>query len=155
MNSCPYCNSTNIIKKGKTKSGKQRYKCKDCNKYFVEKNIYVKSLAGTNKKYIKAKLKVKNKKLIIIIDNNEFVYDGRIIDYNQYQHPILFRSELIEYLENIQYGKKYINIQLRNYPNNLVHIQIKHSKPFNRDYGAAFDIEFVELGKYIRKKYNV
>lgn len=28
--SCPYCQSTNIIKKGKTQHGLQRYQCKSC-----------------------------------------------------------------------------------------------------------------------------
>lgn len=34
---CPNCNSTNIRKRGKSSSGKQRYICKDCNRSFTEK----------------------------------------------------------------------------------------------------------------------
>lgn len=31
---CPYCNCSNIVKNGHTKTGIQTYKCKDCNKRF-------------------------------------------------------------------------------------------------------------------------
>lgn len=37
---CPECNSTNLYKKG-TRAGKQRYKCKECGRYFVEGTPFV------------------------------------------------------------------------------------------------------------------
>ena len=33
--SCPHCGSISVVKTGK-KDGKQRYKCKDCKKYFIQ-----------------------------------------------------------------------------------------------------------------------
>lgn len=33
---CPRCNSSNIIKNGSIHNGKQKYKCKECNRQFVE-----------------------------------------------------------------------------------------------------------------------
>lgn len=33
---CPYCNSEHIIKNGSIHTGKPKYKCKDCNRQFVE-----------------------------------------------------------------------------------------------------------------------
>ncbi len=40
---CPYCSSKNLIKNGKTKTGKQKLYCKSCSKYLL--NFY------TNKAY--------------------------------------------------------------------------------------------------------
>jgi transposase-like protein len=33
---CPYCRSNNVVKYGFSKSKKQRYKCKDCGKYYCD-----------------------------------------------------------------------------------------------------------------------
>lgn len=33
---CPVCNSTNIIKNGSIHNGKQKYRCKDCGRQFIE-----------------------------------------------------------------------------------------------------------------------
>jgi transposase-like protein len=33
---CPVCNSTNIIKNGSVHNGKQKYRCKDCGRQFIE-----------------------------------------------------------------------------------------------------------------------
>lgn len=33
MNACSSCGSNNIVKNGKTSTGKQKYFCKDCNAY--------------------------------------------------------------------------------------------------------------------------
>jgi transposase-like protein len=33
---CPKCNSNNIVKNGCTHGGKQRFKCQDCGRQFVE-----------------------------------------------------------------------------------------------------------------------
>ncbi|WP_375512130.1 IS1 family transposase [uncultured Nostoc sp.] len=33
---CPQCNSKNIVKNGHTHYGKQRFKCHDCGRQFVE-----------------------------------------------------------------------------------------------------------------------
>ena len=41
---CPECSSTNVVKNGSdSKTGKQAFKCKDCNKYFTEGIKYEKS----------------------------------------------------------------------------------------------------------------
>ena len=34
-NCCPECGSENVIKKGKTQAGSQRWQCKNCGKKFV------------------------------------------------------------------------------------------------------------------------
>lgn len=34
--SCPRCQSTNIVKNGRTHYGKQRFKCADCERQFVD-----------------------------------------------------------------------------------------------------------------------
>ena len=31
---CPHCNSTNLVKNGKSKSGQQKCLCRDCGAYF-------------------------------------------------------------------------------------------------------------------------
>ena len=36
MPACPKCSGRDVVKNGKIKSGKQRYKCKGCNLPFVE-----------------------------------------------------------------------------------------------------------------------
>jgi transposase-like protein len=33
---CPKCNSNNIVKNGRTHYGKQRFKCQNCGRQFVE-----------------------------------------------------------------------------------------------------------------------
>ena len=40
MVKCRYCGSSNVIKYGKTKLGKQIYFCKDCKKYWVENGVF-------------------------------------------------------------------------------------------------------------------
>lgn len=37
MLACPHCGDTKIVKNGKTYYGKQNYKCKNCNRQFVER----------------------------------------------------------------------------------------------------------------------
>ncbi|QGR15985.1 transposase [Sulfurisphaera ohwakuensis] len=37
---CIYCGSTDVIKYGKTRTGKQLYYCKSCNKYWVKGGIF-------------------------------------------------------------------------------------------------------------------
>ena len=32
---CPDCNSTEVVKKGKDRKGRQRYRCKNCGRYFT------------------------------------------------------------------------------------------------------------------------
>ena len=32
---CPHCHSNNIIRSGKSSTGKQRYRCKNCRKRFI------------------------------------------------------------------------------------------------------------------------
>ena len=34
--SCPSCQSISVVKNGSTRHGKQNYKCRDCNRQFVE-----------------------------------------------------------------------------------------------------------------------
>jgi transposase-like protein len=36
MTYCPHCQLTNIKKNGKSKTGNQKYKCKDCGKYWED-----------------------------------------------------------------------------------------------------------------------
>ena len=36
MINCPNCNSLNTVKNGSIHNGKQKFKCKDCNRQFVE-----------------------------------------------------------------------------------------------------------------------
>ena len=36
MLSCPNCKATHIVKYGKTRSGTQNYKCRECGRRFVE-----------------------------------------------------------------------------------------------------------------------
>ncbi|GHV40087.1 hypothetical protein FACS189490_04750 [Clostridia bacterium] len=49
---CPYCGDATVTKRGKTIKGKQRFKCRECNKSFLE----------TTK--IKAVKELKNKKVV-------------------------------------------------------------------------------------------
>lgn len=32
---CKFCNAKEIVKNGNTKNGKQQFKCKNCNKFFI------------------------------------------------------------------------------------------------------------------------
>ena len=36
----PHCHSNNIIKSGKSSTGKQRYRCKHCQKHFISDYTY-------------------------------------------------------------------------------------------------------------------
>ncbi len=36
MPQCPACNCENVVKNGKIHNGKQRFRCKDCGRQFVE-----------------------------------------------------------------------------------------------------------------------
>ncbi|MGC0371993.1 MAG: hypothetical protein DGJ47_000697 [Rickettsiaceae bacterium] len=36
MDRCKGCNSSNLVKNGRTRHGKQRYKCKDCGSNYGE-----------------------------------------------------------------------------------------------------------------------
>jgi insertion element IS1 protein InsB len=49
---CPTCNTTFIIKHGKTKEGKQRYCCKECGKRFIKEYSYNAYKANLNKEII-------------------------------------------------------------------------------------------------------
>lgn len=44
---CPYCQSDQVIKGGKTKAGKQRYKCQnpDCHRYSFQLDLTYKGLS--------------------------------------------------------------------------------------------------------------
>ena len=46
---CPHCHSNHIIKKGKYKN-RQRYKCKDCNKFFKDTSNTVLHITLTERK---------------------------------------------------------------------------------------------------------
>ncbi|MFC2665816.1 MAG: IS1 family transposase [Prevotella histicola] len=37
---CPHCHSNNIVKSGKSSTGKQRYRCKNCRKHFISDYTY-------------------------------------------------------------------------------------------------------------------
>ena len=37
---CPHCHSNNIIRSGKSSTGKQRYRCKNCQKHFISDYTY-------------------------------------------------------------------------------------------------------------------
>ena len=37
---CPHCHSNNIIRSGKSSTGKQRYRCKHCQKHFISDYTY-------------------------------------------------------------------------------------------------------------------
>lgn len=56
---CPHCHSNNIIKSGKSSTGKQRYQCKNCHKRFITNYRYKAYMPNTNHK-------------------NHSVYQGRI-----------------------------------------------------------------------------
>lgn len=49
---CRYCFKSTIIKNGKTKTGKQQYYCKNCNKRFIDYYSYQAYLPLINKKII-------------------------------------------------------------------------------------------------------
>ena len=49
---CPICNSENLIKSGKTGSGKQRYCCKECGKRFITEYSYQACQPNTNQQII-------------------------------------------------------------------------------------------------------
>lgn len=49
---CPYCKRTNIIKSGKSNNNKQRYKCKDCHKRFINQYDYQAYLPDVNEQII-------------------------------------------------------------------------------------------------------
>ncbi len=50
--SCPICKSENLIKSGKTKTGKQRYCCKECGKRFITDYSYNACKPDTNQQII-------------------------------------------------------------------------------------------------------
>ncbi|WP_411915269.1 IS1/IS1595 family N-terminal zinc-binding domain-containing protein [Porphyromonas miyakawae] len=37
---CPHCHSNNILKSGKSSTGKQRCRCKNCQKHFIADYTY-------------------------------------------------------------------------------------------------------------------
>ena len=47
---CPHCHSNNIIKSGKSSTGKQRYRCKNCRKRFITDYTYKAYLPDTDSK---------------------------------------------------------------------------------------------------------
>jgi IS1 family transposase/transposase-like protein len=49
---CPVCKSEHIIKNGKTKAGKQRFSCKNCNKRFITNYSYNACKPNTNQQII-------------------------------------------------------------------------------------------------------
>ena len=49
---CPVCNSVNLIKSGKTGTGKQRYCCKECGKRFITEYSYHAYQPNTNQQII-------------------------------------------------------------------------------------------------------
>ena len=49
---CPICNSVNLIKSGKTGTGKQRYCCKECGKRFITEYSYQAYQPNTNQQII-------------------------------------------------------------------------------------------------------
>ena len=49
---CPKCHSHHIVKNGSIHNGKQKYKCKECNRQFVE-NPKNKPVSDEQKEYIK------------------------------------------------------------------------------------------------------
>jgi transposase-like protein len=51
---CPYCHSDQVIKGGKTKAGKQRYKCQnvDCCRYSFQLELTYKGLSPAVKEQI-------------------------------------------------------------------------------------------------------
>ena len=49
---CPVCNSVNLIKSGKTGTGKQRYCCKECGKRFITEYSYQACQPNTNQQII-------------------------------------------------------------------------------------------------------
>jgi len=59
---CPNCGSENVIKKGKAKTKtatKQRWKCKDCGKYFTTELEKSKKTSKSTKKTTKKKPEIK------------------------------------------------------------------------------------------------
>ena len=49
---CPCCQSEHLVKNGKTKTGKQRYSCKKCNKQFIINYSYNAYKSNTNQQII-------------------------------------------------------------------------------------------------------
>jgi len=49
---CPVCKSDHLVKNGKTKAGKQRYSCKECNKRFITNYSYNACKPNTNQQII-------------------------------------------------------------------------------------------------------
>ena len=47
---CPHCHSNNILKSGKSSTGKQRYRCKNCQKRFIADYTYKAYLLGFDSK---------------------------------------------------------------------------------------------------------
>jgi len=49
---CPSCNSDNVVKNGKTRTGKQRFLCKECSKSFITDYTYNAYQPNTNHQII-------------------------------------------------------------------------------------------------------
>ena len=49
---CPHCYSNNVVKSGKSSTGKQRYQCKYCHKRFITDYTYKAYLPDTDSKII-------------------------------------------------------------------------------------------------------
>ncbi|KAA6331052.1 hypothetical protein EZS27_020307 [termite gut metagenome] len=53
---CPYCNSNNLQKNGKSCTGEQRWHCNECKKYFQRSYLYNARKQGIKDKIIEMTL---------------------------------------------------------------------------------------------------
>lgn len=90
---CPFCNSSNIVKNGKTKSKVQTYKCKKCNKRFNDL---------TNTLFYRSKLNINQieKLLNCFIDKNTIREIALILNVN-IKTAFVYRQKIISALSLI------------------------------------------------------
>jgi len=109
-----------------------------------EKNMFTKSLAGTGVTYriMQARRWNEDKLHIQIKGNSVNRPYGAAFD-------VIVPEEIIEAVEssNTSFpsltgsGKKYFGIQAKMLSANRLHVQVAGKPPYNRGYGAAFDVE--------------
>ena len=69
---CPYCQSSNLQKNGKSITGTQRWRCKECKKYFQRKYCYNAYNQG-----------IKDKIIAMILSGSGVRDTGRVLKINK------------------------------------------------------------------------
>ena len=86
---CPYCNSNNLQKNGKSPNSLQRWHCKSCKKYFQQEYRYNAYIFGVREKIIEMTLNgsgVRDTGRVLKINKNTVV---SVLKKNAKNEPLL------------------------------------------------------------------